>query len=123
MSQLTRWSCVAFALIASSLSHTESHADAARGRALYDSRCVACHSVDASLIGPSHRGVVGRKVGSVKDYEYSSALTDSKLVWDVVLLQKWLANPGALIPGQRMGHSVSEAKDRLDLVEYLATLK
>ena len=36
---------------------------------------------------------------------------------------KWLANPEALIPGQDMGYSVDEPRDRLDLAEYLATLK
>lgn len=79
--------------------------------------------MDANLIGPLHRGVVGRKAGSVKDYDYSPALKTSKVVWDVALLQKWLTDPEALIPGQRMGCSVDETKDRVDLAEYLATLK
>jgi len=99
------------------------HADAARGRTLYDSRCVGCHSPDAHRVGPAHRGVVGRKAGGAKDYDYSPALKASTLVWDVALLQKWLANPEALIPGQRMGYSVDEAKDRVDLADYLATLR
>lgn len=99
------------------------YADAARGKTLYESRCIGCHSVDDSRVGPLHRGVVGRKAGSVKDYDYSPALKASKVVWDVALLQKWLTNPEALIPGQRMGYSVDDAKDRVDLAEYLATLK
>ena len=99
------------------------YADAARGKTLYESRCIGCHSVHDSRVGPLHRGVVGRKAGSVKDYDYSPALKTSKVVWDVALLQKWLSNPEALIPGQRMGYSVDEAKDRLDLAEYLATLR
>ena len=98
-------------------------ADAARGKTLYESRCIGCHSVDDNRVGPAHRGVVGRKAGSVKDYDYSPALKTSKVVWDVASLQKWLTNPEALIPGQRMGYSVDEAKDRVDLAEYLATLK
>jgi cytochrome c len=110
------------AMLGASLS-ANAFADAARGKALYDTRCIGCHSVDDSRVGPLHRGVVGRKVGSVKDYDYSPALRASKIVWDVALLQKWLTNPEALIPGQRMGYSVDEAKDRLDLAEYLATLK
>lgn len=122
MSKPNRWSCVALVLIASTW-QSDANADAARGKSLYDSRCVGCHSVDANLIGPQHRGVVGRKAGSVKDYDYSPALKTSKVVWDVALLQKWLTDPEALIPGQRMGYSVDEARDRMDLVEYLATLK
>ncbi len=111
-----------FAVLSASLSFG-AFADATRGKTLYESRCVGCHSVDQNRVGPLHRGVVGRKAGSVKDYDYSSALKASKIVWDVALLQKWLTNPEALIPGQRMGYSVDEAKDRLDLAEYLATLK
>lgn len=122
MSKPNRWSCVALVLTAS-IWQSDANADAARGKSLYDSRCVGCHSVDANLIGPLHRGVVGRKAGSVKDYDYSPALKTSKVVWDVALLQKWLTDPEALIPGQRMGCSVDETKDRVDLAEYLATLK
>lgn len=111
-----------FAVLSASLS-ANACADAARGKTLYESRCIGCHSVEENRVGPKHRGVVGRKAGSAKDYDYSLALQTSKIVWDVVLLQKWLTNPEALIPGQRMGYSVEEAKDRLDLAEYLVTLK
>ena len=111
-----------FAVLSASLS-ASAFADAARGKTLYESRCVGCHSVEENRVGPKHRDVVGRKAGSVKDYDYSPALTASKIVWDVALLQQWLTNPEALIPGQRMGYSVEDAKDRLDLAEYLATLK
>ena len=111
-----------FAVLSASLG-TSAFADAARGKTLYESRCVGCHSVDQNRVGPLHRGVVGRKAGSAKDYDYSPALKTSKIVWDVALLQQWLTNPEGLIPGQRMGYAVDEAKDRLDLAEYLATLK
>ena len=98
-------------------------ADATRGKSLYESRCVGCHSIDANRVGPAHRDVVGRKVGGVADFDYSPALKGSKLVWDEHLLQRWFINPDALIPGQRMGYSVSDAKDRTDLVDYLQTQK
>lgn len=114
-------STVVVAVFAASLA--VAHADAVRGKSLYESRCIGCHSVEQNRVGPSHRGIVGRKAGGVKTFDYSPALKTSKLVWDVALLQKWLADPEALIPGQRMGYSVDEAKDRLDLAEYLATLK
>lgn len=37
--------------------------DAAIGKALYDSRCAGCHSVDQNRIGPAHQDVFGRKAG------------------------------------------------------------
>ncbi|HWM45095.1 MAG TPA: c-type cytochrome, partial [Burkholderiales bacterium] len=38
-------------------------ADAGRGKQLYESRCVGCHSIDENRVGPAHRGVFGRKAG------------------------------------------------------------
>jgi cytochrome c len=94
-------------------------ADAARGRTLYESRCIACHSIDANRVGPAHRGVFGRRAGTARDYAYSPALKASAIVWDVRSLERWLADPERLIPGQRMGYAVPEPADRADLVEYL----
>ena len=94
-------------------------ADAARGKTLYESRCIGCHSIDANRVGPAHRGVLGRKAGTAKDYDYSPALRAAAVVWDARSLERWLADPEKLIPGQRMGYSVPEAADRADLVEYL----
>lgn len=94
-------------------------ADAERGRALYESRCVGCHSLDGNRTGPSHRGVFGRGAGSVASYAYSPALRDSRLVWNAATLDRWLANPERLVPGQRMNYSVPGAEDRADLIAYL----
>lgn len=98
-------------------------ADAARGKQLYESRCIACHSIDANRVGPAHKGVFGRKAGAVKDYDYSPAVKGSKVVWNAKMLNRWLADPGKLIPGTKMGYSVPEAKDRADLIEYLKTAR
>ncbi|HTD05920.1 c-type cytochrome [Undibacterium sp.] len=93
--------------------------DANNGKRLYASRCIACHSIDVSLAGPAHRGVVGRKAGSVADFDYSPALKKSRIIWTEKNLDRWLANPEKLIPGQKMGYSVPDAKDRADLIAYL----
>ena len=93
--------------------------DAARGKQLYDTRCVGCHSIDANRIGPAHRGVFGRKAGAIKAYDYSAAVRDSRVVWDARTLDRWLAGPEQLIPGQRMNYSVAEPADRADLIAYL----
>lgn len=41
------------------------------------------------------------------------------MVWDEVQLQLWLADPEALIPGQRMGYRLDDAATRADIVAYL----
>ncbi len=97
--------------------------DAARGQTLYDSRCTGCHSVDTHRVGPAHAGVFGRKAGAAAGYPYSNALLATKIVWREPTLDRWLRNPEATIPGQKMGYAVTEAQDRADLIAYLKTLK
>ena len=94
-------------------------ADAVRGQDLYESRCGACHSIDANRVGPAHKGVVGRKAGSVADYDYSPALKASEIVWTEQTLERWLSDPEKTIPGQKMNYSVLDEQDRLDVVAYL----
>src|SRR4029453_13972655 len=77
-------------------------ADAAHGQELYESRCGGCHSLDANRVGPAHRGVYGRKAGVAPNFNYSSAVRNSSVVWEEATLDTWLTNPQALIPGQRM---------------------
>ena len=96
-----------------------SAADAARGAALYASKCGGCHALDENRYGPAHRGVFGRKAGSAPGYAYSEALSSSKIVWLEDTLDRWLADPEKLIPGQRMSVSVPSEDDRRDLIAYL----
>jgi cytochrome c len=96
--------------------------DAQRGQQAYEARCGGCHSVEADRIGPRHAGIVGRHAGSVPGFAYSEALRESGLTWDPALLERWLANPEALVPGQRMGYQLADAQAHADIVAYLATL-
>jgi cytochrome c len=97
--------------------------DIARGMVLYQARCTACHAVDSNKIGPAHRGVVGRRVGSLPGYKYSDELARSRLRWTPQTLNAWLEDPEQLVAGQRMGFQVESAAERADLIAYLATLK
>lgn len=107
-------------LAASPAAHADG--DAARGRELYEDECSACHAVDENRFGPRHRGVYGRAAGSVSDYAYSMALRDSKIIWGADALDKWLADPQAFVPGQKMNVKVDDPQDRADLIAYLTTL-
>lgn len=93
--------------------------DPGRGADLYEQRCIGCHSLDANRVGPKHRGVVGRKAGAVPDFAYSNGVRRSGVVWDEATLERWLANPQAVIAGARMGARVGEAADRADLIAFL----
>ncbi len=112
--------CMAVLLLyASALAQAQS---VVRGQALFESRCVACHSLDANRVGPALRTVVGRKAGSAADYVYSPALSHAPHTWDRAKLQAWLTNPEDVVPGQAMNYRVDAAQDRADVVAYLASL-
>ena len=96
--------------------------DPVQGKVLYGG-CMGCHSLDDNDVGPMHRGVVGRKAGSVPDYAYSAALKASGIVWDPASLDRWLSNPQKLVPGAKMFYSVPDAQSRADIIAYLATQK
>jgi cytochrome c len=93
-----------------------------RGRELYDRRCSGCHALDRDDEGPRLRSVFGRQAGSVPGFKYSAALKASKLIWDQALLNKWLANPDDLIPGNTMDYQVSDAEQRSAILEYLRSI-
>ncbi len=96
--------------------------DADRGKRVYQG-CQACHSIDENDLGPKHRGVVGRRAGSIADYGYSNALKSSGLVWDEATLDRWLSNPSALVPGTKMFFKIDDAQMRADVIAYLKQLK
>jgi cytochrome c len=107
------------ALIALSASVAAVAADAQHGQALYESRCIGCHSLDSNRVGPAHRGLFGRRAGTVPGYGYSAALRNARFAWDEATLKQWSADPERLVPGQRMNYSVPQPEDRADLIAYL----
>ena len=92
--------------------------DPARGEQIYQA-CTDCHSLDENDVGPRHRGVFGRKAGSLPDYGYSDGLKKANIVWTEETLDAWLTNPQALVPGAKMFFHLDSAQDRADVIEYL----
>lgn len=83
-------------------------------------RCKACHALDRNRTGPKLCGVVGREVGTVKGFFYSTALREFGGTWTESQLSTFLENPMKTIPGTRMGYAgVKKQKDRDELIEYL----
>ena len=96
-------------------------ADPSRGEQLYTSRCGACHSLTDNGAGPRHAGLLGRKAGTQTGFTYSNALTHSGIVWNVNLLDRWIQNPNALVPGNHMMVQLaSDPTDRADIIAFLA---
>lgn len=95
---------------------------AVAGKAVYESKCGGCHSVDANRIGPLHRNIIGRRVASAAGYAYSPALRRLTGVWTSARLNAWLQNPQALAPGTKMYLTVSDPAQRAAIIAYLESV-
>ena len=76
-------------------------ADADHGKTLYVA-CAACHSEKPDALGPSLRGVLGRKSGALEDFRYSNPMKRANLVWDEANLRAYILDPQAKVKGNRM---------------------
>lgn len=104
--------------------------DATKGKAAF-AKCAICHQVGpgaATLVGPELNGIVGRKAGSVADYPYSAGmkkLAGEGYVWSEQNLDKWIADPKAMIPDSPMSlafQGIPDAGERADIIAYLKTV-
>jgi cytochrome c len=105
--------------------------DATKGKASY-SKCAICHQVGAGAktqVGPELNGIIGRKAASVADYAMYSAgmkkLAEEGFVWNEQNLDKWIANPKAMLPDSPMAlafQGVPDAGERTDIIAYLKTV-
>src|ERR1700704_6079262 len=96
--------------------------DAGRGAQLFR-QCAACHSIAPGehLTGPSLAHVVGHKAASAEGFQrYSDALKRSGVTWTDTTLDRWLADPNQLVPGNSMTFpGVRDQQARQDLIAYL----
>lgn len=118
---MRRFAFLLFAIALAAMAVPETQAQTLDGARLYQQRCGGCHSVDANRIGPLHRGLVGRRAGSVVGFRYSPALSQANFVWTAARLDRWLRDPRAMVPGTRMGFRLANAAQRQAIIEYLAT--
>lgn len=87
--------------------------------------CYSCHSLDpseAGLQGPALNGIVGAAIAS-RAFDYSPALRAFAAehgVWTEPLLERFIADPEALVPGTAMMfHGVRDPDERTVLIAYL----
>ena len=73
-------------------------------------------------LGPNLYKVVGRKAGSLPDYNYSSAMKEADFVWDEEKLDRFIANPDEVIPGNNMKPygGLASREDRAKIIAFLA---
>ena len=100
-----------------------SAADAVHGKEVF-ATCAACHSDKPDAIGPSLRGVYGRKSGALTDFRYSNAMLRANLTWDEANLRDYIKEPQAKVKGNRMPFGgLTGDKDIDDVIAYLKDYK
>ncbi|PZF76064.1 cytochrome c family protein [Aestuariivirga litoralis] len=116
-----------FAALASAVLFTvPAHADgdAAAGQKVFN-QCKACHENEKGVnkVGPTLKGVVGRKAASVPDYKYSAGMIkkgEEGVVWDEATLTEYLPNPKAFVPGTKMAFGgLKKPEDVANVIAFL----
>src|SRR2546428_4542048 len=118
-----RWIVGAAALLLALSVSPVAAADIEHGKALYQT-CVACHSERPDALGPSLKGVVGRKSAALEDFRYSNAMKRANLVWDEGNLRAYIEDPQSKVKGNRMPYGgLANAADIDDVIAYPKTLR
>ncbi|MBR0776635.1 c-type cytochrome [Bradyrhizobium diazoefficiens] len=92
------------------------------GHQAFNNSCRTCHSVKDgdNRLGPNLHGIVGRKAGSLPDYNYSPSMKDAGFVWDQDKLSHFLAKPEEVVSGNKMQPYGGISKDEATrVIAYL----
>jgi cytochrome c len=98
--------------------------DAAKGEKVF-LKCKACHENEKGVnkVGPTLKGVVGRKAASVEGYKYSEAMIAKGaegIVWDEATLAVYLPDPKAFVPKTKMAFAgLKKPEEVADIIAYL----
>jgi cytochrome c len=100
--------------------------DAASGQLVFNNACRTCHTTNEedNRLGPHLHNIIGREAGSVPGYDYSSAMKGAGFSWDKEKLERFIADPDALVPGNRMKpyNGLASAADRTRIVSFLQSV-
>ena len=97
------------------------------GQVAFNQVCRSCHTTKEgdNRLGPSLRGVIGRKAGSLPNYSnYSDSMKNADLVWDKNNMERFIANPDQVVPGNNMKPfaGVASADERANIVAFLESV-
>lgn len=99
-------------------------ADPAKGQALFQEQCAACHSIakgGPNGVGPNLYGMVGSKAFATPGYTFSDAVkSKAGQPWTLATLDAWLKDPSGYAPGTYMAYAgIKNDQTRADMVAYL----
>ena len=103
-----------------------SSADVESGQLVFNNACRTCHTTNKgdNRLGPHLYKIVGRKAGSLPNYAYSSAMKGADFIWDEAKLNRFIANPDEMVPGNSMKPygGLASAEDRDKVIAFLRSL-
>ena len=113
----------AMAFMLASLPQASQGTEDASGQQAFNNACRTCHMVKEgdNRLGPNLHKVVGRKAGSLPDYGFSSAMKEAGFVWDQEKLDRFIANPDEVVPGNSMKPygGLSSSDERKKIIGFL----
>lgn len=93
------------------------------GQTAFNNNCRTCHTMKEgdNRQGPNLAGIVGRKAGSLQNYNYSSSMKQSGITWDEANLDQFIANPEQVVGGNSMKPygGITDAAQRKTIIEFL----
>ena len=93
---------------------------------VFNNACRSCHTIREgdNRLGPNLFKVVGRKAGSLPDYNYSTAMKGADFDWDEEKLERFIANPDEVVPGNNMKPygGLASADERKKVVAFLRSV-
>ena len=93
---------------------------------VFNNACRTCHTIKEgdNRQGPNLYKIIGRKAGSLPDYNYSSAMKGAGFVWDKEKLERFIANPDEVVPGNNMKPygGLASSDDRTRIVSFLQSV-
>jgi cytochrome c len=99
---------------------------AASEQQVFNNACRTCHTINEgdNRWGPNLYKIIGRQAGSLPDYNYSSALKGAGFVWDKEKLERFIANPDEVVPGNNMKPygGLASSDDRTRIVSFLQSV-
>jgi len=101
-------------------------ADTESGQQTFNNACRTCHTIKEgdNRLGPNLHNIIGRKAGSLQNYGYSSAMKGADFVWDKEKLDRFIATPDEVVPGNNMKPygGLTSAEDRAKVIVFLESL-
>ena len=98
----------------------------ATGQLVFNNACRTCHTTKEgdNRLGPHLYKIVGRKAGSLPNYGYSSAMKSADFVWDEAKLNRFIAYPDEIVPGNNMKPygGLASSDDRSKILAFLRSL-